>query len=50
MWKGLNSQNSLFLGKLYWMTGIVVISEVDALIFVILSKAKKKFFTGNWYN
>jgi hypothetical protein len=41
MRKSLNSQNSLLLGKLYWLTGNVVISEVDALLFVVLSKAKK---------
>jgi hypothetical protein len=48
MSKGLNSQNSLLHGKLYWLTGSVAISEVDALLFVVLSKAKKKaFFVGN---
>jgi len=47
MRKGLNSQNSLLLGKLYWLTGVVVISEVDAVLFVVLSKAKEVFLMGS---
>jgi hypothetical protein len=47
----LNSQNRLLHGKLYWLTGSVLISEVDALLFVVLSKAKKVFIWAiSWYN
>jgi hypothetical protein len=35
-----NSQNSLLLGKLYW-NGNVVMSELDALMYVILIEAEK---------
>jgi len=39
----LNSQRSLLLGKLHWkrLASNVIVSEVDALVYVILSKAEK---------
>ena len=50
MGKELNSQNSLLHGKLYWLSGSVLISEVDALLFVVLSKAKKVIIGAiRWY-
>jgi len=41
----LNYQNNLLIGKLY-LTGNIVISEVDALMCVVLNKPEKHVHYG----